>query len=292
MHNNYCTCGGANNLTIHDKCLNQIACPVGMSFDIRSHSCLSCPFGCMSCINTQCTSCNPGYFLYVSPQEILCRRKSPLFPCDQQYSLQQGSTCMLTNFTDPALAMTLCYASVSNCQVCIPQSNQICIVCSPGFRIYNNTCIQTCPAGLIAYENTCVLMEIVNCSVPHLRSSHKQAVITSQAMDNSESYKYYTYFNIERANDPIGYMPYFQQLTTQKNDGIPRQTHFFTPEWVCLKCNAGYGLSSDFKRCLPCPQECSTRLCYMARNDSCLTPPPNPTPNITVNCTATQYIDL
>lgn len=84
--NSYCACAGVANLTINDKCLNQVTCPIGMSFDIRSHSCLSCPFGCISCINTQCTSCNPGYFLYVSPQSILCRRKSPLFPCNQQYS--------------------------------------------------------------------------------------------------------------------------------------------------------------------------------------------------------------
>lgn len=29
------------------------------------------------------------------------------------------------------------------------------------------------------------------------------------------------------ANDPVGYIPYFQQLTTQTNDGIPRETDFF-----------------------------------------------------------------
>jgi hypothetical protein len=124
IHNNqYCACAGVANLTINDKCLNQIACPIGMSFDIKSHSCLSCPFGCISCINTQCTACNPGYYLYISPQSILCRRKSPLFPCDQQYSWQRNTTCMITNYTDPNLLMITCYAKVPNCQICIPQSN-------------------------------------------------------------------------------------------------------------------------------------------------------------------------
>ena len=124
IHNNkYCACAGVANLTINDKCYNQIACPINMYFDFPSHSCLSCPFGCISCINSQCTACNPGYFLYISPQSILCRRKSPFFPCDQQYSWQRNSTCMITNYNDPNLMMTICYAKVPNCQICIPQSD-------------------------------------------------------------------------------------------------------------------------------------------------------------------------
>ena len=224
-----------------------------MSFDIRSHSCLSCPFGCISCINTQCTACNPGYFLYVSPQSILCRRKSPLFPCDQQYSWQRNTTCMVTNYSDPNLAMTLCYSAVPNCMVCIPQRSDICIVCALNYFIYNNTCIQQCPNPLVPFDNTCILPEITNCSVSHLLSLHKNAVITINAMTISESYKFYIYDNFEQANDPVGYMPYFQELTTRKSDGIPRQNGFFNPSWICLKCNDGYGLSNDLKQCLPCP---------------------------------------
>lgn len=156
--NNYCVCAGTtNNLTVNNLCINQTACPIMMSFDIRSHSCLSCPFGCISCVNTQCTSCSPGYFLYISPQSILCRKKSPLFPCNQQYSWQRNTTCAVTNYTDPNLGMALCYQNVPNCQICIPQSNQICVLCQPGMYIYNNTCISVCPKGLIPYDNTCIL---------------------------------------------------------------------------------------------------------------------------------------
>ncbi len=99
--NGYCACGGVANLTINDQCLNQITCPIGMYFDIISHSCLSCPFGCISCIGEQCIACNPGYFLYVSPQNVLCRRKSPLFPCDMQYAWTRDSVCALVNYTNP-----------------------------------------------------------------------------------------------------------------------------------------------------------------------------------------------
>lgn len=51
---------------------------------------------------------------------------------------------------------------------------------------------------------------------------HKQAVITQNATQGSQAYRYYIYDNLETANDPVGYIPYFQQLTTQNNDGIPR----------------------------------------------------------------------
>ena len=140
-HNDmYCACSGGT-ITIHDQCMELPGCPITMYFDILSHSCLSCPFGCMSCINSQCTSCNPGYFLYISPQSILCRRKSPLFPCDQQYSWQRGTTCLVTNYTNPSLRMTECAAMIENCQVCIPGSTEVCVLCNEGFYIYNNTCI-------------------------------------------------------------------------------------------------------------------------------------------------------
>ena len=121
-HNDkYCACAGIKNITIGDECIDLPGCPITMSFDIRSHSCLSCPFGCMSCINTQCTSCNPGYFLYISPQSILCRRKSPLFPCDKQYELVRG-ICRVKDFTNARLQMNLCSTLIPNCEVCIPRS--------------------------------------------------------------------------------------------------------------------------------------------------------------------------
>ena len=120
--NNFCVCSGVANLTVGDQCLNQTACPIGMYFDQKSFSCLSCPFGCLSCFERHCTACNPGYFLYLSPQIIFCRRKSPLFPCDTQYSWQRNTTCLVQKYNEPELQMTLCVNQVANCQVCIPRS--------------------------------------------------------------------------------------------------------------------------------------------------------------------------
>lgn len=286
-HNNkYCACDGVKNLTIHDQCFQQVACPISMYFDILSHSCLSCPYGCLSCYDTKCTSCKPGYFLYVSPQIVFCRRKSPLFPCDGQYSWQRNTTCLVTNFTNPELRMTECVQKIANCQVCQPASKEICLLCVEGFYIYNNTCISACPSGMVPHDNTCVLTEIVNCSVPHLQSVHQSTVVTLLKIRASKPYAFYTYDNNEPKNDPVGFIPVFQDLTSRTNDGIPRGTDFFDVQWVCLKCNDGYGLASDFKSCLPCPAVCEENLCYMARNDSCLK-----TPGKKASCSPGEYLD-
>jgi len=50
-------------------------------------------------------------------------------------------------------------------------------------------------------------------------------------------------------------------------------------------------MSTDFRSCLPCPDNCVT--CLMAQNNSCIIPkaapkPPDPTPNVT---TCLYYID-
>jgi hypothetical protein len=86
-----------------------------MTYDIYSQSCLSCPFGCVTCVNFVCTSCYPGYFLYISPQAVRCRRKSPLFPCDKQYSWTQG-VCLVKDYA--ILNMVNCISVVANCKAC------------------------------------------------------------------------------------------------------------------------------------------------------------------------------
>ena len=140
-----------------------------MGWDLTSNSCLSCPFGCLTCFNSACTSCNPGYFLYISPQAIRCRRKSPLFTCDQQYGWIQ-KTCLVLNYNDSTLGMNQCYSIIANCIACYPQRSDICILCNPGFYNINNTCITACPNGTIPYnEQTCILTEIQNCATPYLK---------------------------------------------------------------------------------------------------------------------------
>lgn len=79
---NSCYCANSSLITIYDQCLPFVTCPIRMGWDPLSNSCFSCRFGCLTCYNLACTSCSPGYFLYVSPLGIRCRRKSPLNPCN------------------------------------------------------------------------------------------------------------------------------------------------------------------------------------------------------------------
>ena len=258
VKNNYCVCQGTNR-TIHDQCLEIPSCPITMHLDIRSGSCLSCPFGCMTCYDRQCTSCNPGYHLYISPQIIDCRRSSPLLPCDKQYEWQRDNVCLLKNYNDPFLSMTGCVGSVNGCQVCIPGNNQVCVLCQVGYYLLDNKCLENCTYPLIPFQNVCILTEIENCEVPHLLSQHQQAVFTLDTIEKSDAYKHYIYFDSQKENDPVGYIPYYQKLTSASkiHDGWPRETHFFEPKWTCLKCSEGYGLNEDSTRCLPCPNVCS-----------------------------------
>jgi hypothetical protein len=70
-------------------------------------------------------------------------------------------------------------------------------------------------------------------------------------------------------NDPIGYIPVYQELISQVNDGVSRSAEFYRSTWICLKCKDGMGLSNDSLSCLPCPTPCLT--CYKALPNSCLT---------------------
>ncbi len=149
--NFFCKCSASGTLTVNDQCLVLPSCPLLMGYDPFTSSCVSCDFGCATCFNLLCTSCNPGYFLYISPQTIRCRKSSPLFPCDQQYSWNNGA-CLLIDYTNTLYAMTKCVSAVANCMVCLRNSVTDCALCKPGFFNFNNTCLRSCPAGTVGYK--------------------------------------------------------------------------------------------------------------------------------------------
>jgi hypothetical protein len=147
--NNYCICNNGT-LTVNNRCMSTPACPIKMGWDVLSSSCVSCEFGCLSCHDNWCTSCFPGYFLYVSPQGAFCRRMSPLYACDQQYGWI-NNICILKDFSNPLYRLSRCVAAVANCQACFPNSDTFCSSCKSGFYNFNNTCIASCPTGTIPY---------------------------------------------------------------------------------------------------------------------------------------------
>lgn len=137
---NSCYCANQSLITINDKCLPYVTCPIRMGWDPASSSCLSCHFGCLTCYNSACTSCNPGYFHYISPQGVRCRRKSPLYTCDTQYGWVQ-EVCLVLQYSDPALGLVNCYSNIPNCKTCVPGRSDICVLCNAGYFVHNNTCI-------------------------------------------------------------------------------------------------------------------------------------------------------
>lgn len=111
----------------------------------------------------------------------------------------------------------------------------------------------------------------------------KTSIINITRIKNSNPYAYFIYNGLEYGNDPVGYIPYFQSITIYNGvtDGLYRDDTFFEPQWTCLKCIDGQGLSDDFLSCSPCPDPCIT--CYMAQNYSCLTEKKNNITNTTNN---------
>lgn len=104
----------------------------------------------------------------------------------------------------------------------------------------------------------------------------------------SSSYNLYTFLGKEPSNDPVGYIPIYQQMISQKNDGQFRNSEFYHPVWTCLMCEDGYGLSSDFYSCIPCPASCVT--CYIANNNSCIIEKKTE-PVVPINTGCQYYID-
>lgn len=205
----------------------------------------------------------------MSPQGVFCRKKSPLYTCDQQYGWING-ICLLREYSNSTFRLTRCLAAIANCDACFPSSDTMCASCKTGFFNVNNTCISTCPADTIEFEGiTCIFPEVTNCSIPYLKLDYQAVVINYVRIQNSDPYSHYTFNGKATSNDPVGYIPIFQQLTERKDDGLFRDTEFISPSWTCLKCADGLGLSSDFLSCVPCPAACLT--CYMALDTSCLT---------------------
>ena len=191
--NNYCVCSQSGTLIVNDKCLTIPICPIQMGWDSLSSSCVSCEFGCLTCFDIECTSCIPGYFLYVSPQGAFCRRKGPLYACDKQYAWINGM-CLLKTFSNSTFRLTKCLPLVTNCQACFSNSDTICASCKPGFYNVNNTCIATCPQGTIPFENlTCILPEVQNCAQPYLELPYQAVVVNYNRVQNSDPYSFLTF---------------------------------------------------------------------------------------------------
>jgi hypothetical protein len=100
----FCHCEDNTNLLVAGKCRKISGCPLNMYFNESLKSCLSCDYGCATCWPVMdvavCTSCYPGYVLYLAPRPS-CRLDSTLLNCreNQKYD---GDLCMPINLSKAA----------------------------------------------------------------------------------------------------------------------------------------------------------------------------------------------
>lgn len=114
---------------------------------------------------------------------------------------------------------------INNCKVCnLQDSDDICTLCQVGFYLYNNTCLRNCPNGTHPYINVCLVTEINDCSVPFLRLFYEEFIFNYDEISTSDAYSYYTVDGLEPMNDPVGYIPVYQQLISKVNDGVSRNS--------------------------------------------------------------------
>jgi len=92
--NNVCRCSNPSDVLLmagRMRCVALKGCPLKMYLNETMGMCLSCDFGCVTCEQnndiTVCTSCYPGYILFLAPLPA-CRLDSSLLDCSGDMSLE------------------------------------------------------------------------------------------------------------------------------------------------------------------------------------------------------------
>ena len=113
-----------------------IFCPSGYWEDTTNHICAECNSACSDCIgpsNTECSSCNTGYFLQSS--STTCRNSCP----DGSWPNSTSNTCENCDVS---------------CAICTGPDNTQCSACNPDYFLQPSStiCLSSCPAHY--YTNT------------------------------------------------------------------------------------------------------------------------------------------
>ena len=164
-------------------CLNY--CPTGYGGNPTTKICVLCDSSCLVCtgsLNSECSACNPGYFLQPAPSTTTCLNSCPAtgywkdatnhicVPCDAACSICTGSNndqcseCNVGYFLQPSPATTTCLDScpvgywgdpTSNtctecdiaCAICTGIDNTQCSACKPGYFLQPDStiCLSSCP---------------------------------------------------------------------------------------------------------------------------------------------------
>lgn len=155
----------------------------GLGFYLNSQStCSVCSSNCTSCSSSSvCLTCATGYYLTRSSTCVAqcqsncasCSSNSPTFcqSCLVGYSLNSasGNCVAVTNCStsNPCIACpsqytlfnNTCIKCASGCNRCLPNSPNICTVCSSGYTLnYNNNTCMACSSNCAtcSYSSNCL----------------------------------------------------------------------------------------------------------------------------------------
>lgn len=252
---------------INTTCYQISSCPIKMTYSPNLGMCLSCPYGCLTCIANSfpmiCTSCTPGFifFAYSFPY---CGFNSPYYQCINDYSLVGNYSCIPNN---PSVEYLQCTSIVINCRVCVYNNAQVCIACNPNYYLYNNTCNPSCPTGTFGGQGQCLTINpfAPNClNNTVIKSWSSFSFVNNSIVTQSMGYNYYTFNGYLPDNNPVGSI----FSSTLGTDSSTRSTYVRDAGYYCPKCVDGY--ASDFYgRCVHCPPPCAT--CVIADVNWCIT---------------------
>lgn len=138
-------------------------CPLGYYQNTSIYWCLPCDTNCNSCINrTECRACRSNYYLLSLNGNTTCVDNCPILyytptdidgtglcgPCGSNcYACVDALTCTQCLSTTFVIVNGLCTPfNCVNCLLCNNTRNA-CSQCSPGYYLFNNGCLRTCPDG-------------------------------------------------------------------------------------------------------------------------------------------------
>ena len=282
------------------------SCPSGYWGDTGINVCSACDAACSLCTgssNTQCLTCNSGFFLQPVPQDTTCISSCPLgfwedatnhicAPCDYSCESCLGGTnnqctaCKPGFFLQPASTICLdscpsgywgnttnnvCSACDTACSTCTGPSYKQCSDCNSGYflqpgRRPRATCLSSCPIGYgeDSVNNTCVMCDS-SCSVC-TGSSNTQCSICNEGFFLQPAPSTTTCLD----SCPAGY---WQDTTNHICASCDISCSQCTGPLnsQCSACNPGYVLQPSSATCLKeeGPTSCSNGL-YLYKNSSCV----------------------
>ncbi|KRX04787.1 WW domain [Pseudocohnilembus persalinus] len=151
---NDCAVGYVRDDPNYDRC---IECGDGFYGDTVTDSCVPCDTSCATCYgpsNTECNSCNNGYYLNPDLSN----------PNTCQANCEGANACGLSTATIICeSSINECVACHSTCQTCTGSNLNQCSSCVPGYYLYFTQCVLTCPTNYYADDP---LQKCIECASP------------------------------------------------------------------------------------------------------------------------------